>query len=252
MAAQMSDPGDKAGWMFRGGHADLAEVGARRVAGGIQLPAGGDPGHGLLDLAEDLDFVRADHGQIEQVLLNLINNAGDAISGTGSITITTAAAGDHVQVTISDTGRGMTADEQAKLAAEEGRARFRNIWIVVISLFVTVIGITNSMLMSVTERFREIGTMKCLGALSAFVRQMFLLESSLVGLVGAVALGLVEPALLLPLVVGGRVSDPLGLRVDGRARHVRRRPLPYPARRRQIGVCRVHRQAAGRSHRPGR
>ena len=83
--------------------------------------------------------------------------------------------------------RDLRADEQEKLAADAIKARFRNIWIVVIALFVTVIGITNSMLMAVTERFREIGTMKCLGALSLFVRHMFLIESSLVGLVGSIA-----------------------------------------------------------------
>ncbi|MDA1044888.1 MAG: FtsX-like permease family protein [Verrucomicrobia bacterium] len=83
--------------------------------------------------------------------------------------------------------RELRPDEVEKAASETRKAQFRNIWIVVIALFVTVIGITNSMLMSVTERFREIGTMKCLGALSLFVRHMFLIESSLVGLVGSVA-----------------------------------------------------------------
>jgi hypothetical protein len=81
--------------------------------------------------------------------------------------------------------RELRPDEVAKVATEQRKEGFRNVWIVVIALFVTVIGIANSMLMSVTERFREIGTMKCLGALSAFVRQMFLIESSLIGLVGA-------------------------------------------------------------------
>lgn len=83
--------------------------------------------------------------------------------------------------------RELRPDEVAKATIEQRKEGFRNIWIVVIALFVTVIGIANSMLMSVTERFREIGTMKCLGALSAFVRQMFLIESSLIGLVGAFA-----------------------------------------------------------------
>lgn len=83
--------------------------------------------------------------------------------------------------------RELRPDEVAKAAVEQRKEGFRNIWIVVIALFVTVIGIANSMLMSVTERFREIGTMKCLGALSAFVRQMFLIESSLIGLVGSFA-----------------------------------------------------------------
>jgi hypothetical protein len=83
--------------------------------------------------------------------------------------------------------RELRPDEVEKAAAELRKAGFRNIWIVTIALFVTVIGIANSMLMSVTERFREIGTMKCLGALSAFVRQMFLIESMLIGMVGSFA-----------------------------------------------------------------
>ena len=87
--------------------------------------------------------------------------------------------------------RELRPDEVAKAAVERLKDGFRNVWIVVIALFVTVIGIANSMLMSVTERFREIGTMKCLGALSGFVRQMFLIESSLIGLVGAIVGALV-------------------------------------------------------------
>jgi hypothetical protein len=101
--------------------------------------------------------------------------------------------------------RELRPDEIAKAAVEQRKAGFRNIWIVVIALFVTVIGIANSMLMSVTERFREIGTMKCLGALSAFVRQMFLIESSLIGLAGASAgavLGVVFSAFAYSLTYG--------------------------------------------------
>ena len=41
----------------------------------------------------------------------------------------------------------------------------KDIWLIIMSLIVCVVGIANSMLMAVTERFREIGTMKCLGAL---------------------------------------------------------------------------------------
>ena len=80
--------------------------------------------------------------------------------------------------------RELKPDEIAKRHQQEQQERYRNIWILVISLLVTVMGITNAMLMSVTERFREIGTMKCLGALSSFVRSLFLLESSFIGLVG--------------------------------------------------------------------
>ncbi len=61
----------------------------------------------------------------------------------------------------------------------------RQAWLVTISLLVCVIGIANAMLMSVTERYKEIGTMKCLGALDLFVIELFLLESGLQGFVGS-------------------------------------------------------------------
>lgn len=60
-------------------------------------------------------------------------------------------------------------------------------WIVILSLTVCVVGIVNAQLMAVTERFREIGTMKCLGALNSFILRLFLLEAGMQGLVGAAA-----------------------------------------------------------------
>ncbi|HEX8551704.1 MAG TPA: FtsX-like permease family protein [Abditibacteriaceae bacterium] len=62
----------------------------------------------------------------------------------------------------------------------------KNTWLVVMSLLVSAVGITNSMLMSVTERYKEIGTMKCLGALDNFIVKLFLLESGLLGFFGSV------------------------------------------------------------------
>ena len=60
-------------------------------------------------------------------------------------------------------------------------------WLIVMALLTCTVGIANAMLMSVTERFREIGTMKCLGAEDAVVVKLFLIESSLMGMVGSVA-----------------------------------------------------------------
>lgn len=62
----------------------------------------------------------------------------------------------------------------------------RKLWLVSLSLLVCIVGITNAMLMSVTERFREIGTMKCLGALDRFVVRLFLIESSFQGAIGSI------------------------------------------------------------------
>jgi len=81
--------------------------------------------------------------------------------------------------------RELRDDEIADAADQKRQQQFRSGWIITISLLVTVMGIANAMLMSVTERFREIGTMKCLGALSSFIRRIFLIESSLIGITGA-------------------------------------------------------------------
>jgi putative ABC transport system permease protein len=69
-------------------------------------------------------------------------------------------------------GRGFTSEAQST-------------WLVVMSLLVCAVGITNAMLMSVTERFREIGTMKCLGALDRYIVEMFLLEALFQGFAGS-------------------------------------------------------------------
>jgi hypothetical protein len=58
-------------------------------------------------------------------------------------------------------------------------------WIVILSLLVCVVGIVNAQLMAVTERFREIGTMKCLGALDRFILRLFFLEAGIQGIIGA-------------------------------------------------------------------
>ena len=101
---------------------------------------------------------------------------------------------------------GTETKEQIDKTARQARAdRFRNWWIVTISLLVTVFGVANALLMSVTERFREIGTMKCLGALSSFIRRLFLIESSLIGLAGSIV-GVILGA-LLPLVAYGFVYE---------------------------------------------
>jgi putative ABC transport system permease protein len=60
-------------------------------------------------------------------------------------------------------------------------------WIIILSMMVCVVGIVNAQLMAVTERFREIGTMKCLGALDRFILKLFLLEAGIQGLAGAFA-----------------------------------------------------------------
>lgn len=55
-----------------------------------------------------------------------------------------------------------------------------------ISLFVAAIGITNTMIMSIYERTREIGVMKVLGCKLGNIRAVFLMEAGLIGFMGGV------------------------------------------------------------------
>ena len=65
-------------------------------------------------------------------------------------------------------------------------ALHRQQWLAIMALMVCAVGITNSMLMSVTERFKEIGTMKCLGALDRFVVTLFFIEAGLMGITASI------------------------------------------------------------------
>jgi nitrogen-specific signal transduction histidine kinase/CheY-like chemotaxis protein len=83
-----------------------------------------------IELAPDLWSVRADAGQLEQILLNLAVNARDAMPTGGRLTISTrnvvldgehvrvmseAQPGPHVLLSVSDTGTGMTEQVKARI-----------------------------------------------------------------------------------------------------------------------------------------
>ena len=55
-----------------------------------------------------------------------------------------------------------------------------------ISFIVAAIGITNTMIMSIYERTREIGVMKVIGASIADIQRLFLVEAGLIGLMGGI------------------------------------------------------------------
>jgi putative ABC transport system permease protein len=80
--------------------------------------------------------------------------------------------------------------------------------IAAISLLVGGIGVMNIMLVSVTERVREIGLRKALGATPAAIRRQFLIEASLLGVAGGIVGSLigVVGALVLPSMIDQPVS----------------------------------------------
>ena len=123
--------------------------------------------------------------------------------------------------------------------------------IAVIALLVGGIGVMNIMLVSVTERIREIGVRKAIGARPRLIRRQFLVESAMLGLAGGllgVALGVVG-AVVVPEVTDARVelSVPASHRRDRRGDRHRDdlRRLPRVAR----GPPRADRRAAERVNR---
>ena len=67
---------------------------------------------------------------------------------------------------------------------ETGRLSEKTLWLIFVSFLVCVVGIANAMLMSVLERFKEIATMKCLGARNQTIAFLFVTESTIMGVIG--------------------------------------------------------------------
>ncbi|RKP53044.1 ABC transporter permease [Cohnella endophytica] len=82
-----------------------------------------------------------------------------------------------------------------------------------IAVLIASIGIFNTMTMAVTERAQDIGIMKAIGAHPNSIRRIFLLESSMIGLLGA-AIGTIVAYIIsvavnigLPIIIRGFMDE---------------------------------------------
>jgi len=62
-----------------------------------------------------LPLVECNPSQLNQVFLNLINNAAQAIPGEGTVTVRSAVEGERVRVDVSDTGTGIPTEVQPRI-----------------------------------------------------------------------------------------------------------------------------------------
>ncbi len=67
------------------------------------------------DLAADLPFVACDASQIQQIVINLLMNAAEAMPDGGAVTVRTRAAGDQVVLEVSDRGVGIPEHLQGRV-----------------------------------------------------------------------------------------------------------------------------------------
>ncbi|MGH7143823.1 MAG: ABC transporter permease [Planctomycetota bacterium] len=71
-------------------------------------------------------------------------------------------------------------------------------WII-IAILIAAAGIANAILMSVTERIQEIGTLKCLGARNRHIVRLFLIETLCLGFLGGFVGAVLGPFLAMAL-----------------------------------------------------
>ncbi|WP_165776428.1 ABC transporter permease [Candidatus Nitrosotalea bavarica] len=120
------------------------------------------------------------------------------------ITATTPDDVDTVQQEITSMfGKTLGATTPKALMAVRQQAASGNaafiLMVGIIALVVGAVGIVTTLYNSVTERIREIGTMKAIGAQNAEILALFLVEAALIGIIGAssgMAIGMVAGVLL--------------------------------------------------------
>ena len=109
------------------------------------------------------------------------------------------------RVQVEETTLARLLPLEAGTEAGENGIQERMLWLILVSMVVCAVGIANAMLMSVTERFREIATLKCLGALDGTIMGMCVIEATLLGVTGGAA-----GALAGTLLGVGRMSVTFG------------------------------------------
>ncbi|MHC5053647.1 MAG: ABC transporter permease [Planctomycetota bacterium] len=105
----------------------------------------------------------------------------------------------HIRAVLEKAGI-FASDAESKKYQED-----RNTWLMGLSCLLCLVVITNTMLMSVGERVKGIGTLKCLGALDGFIVRLIMLESVFIGIVGSLA-GALLGYLLTVLQVGASLE----------------------------------------------
>ncbi|MFJ8063479.1 ABC transporter permease [Psychrobacillus sp. NPDC096426] len=87
------------------------------------------------------------------------------------------------------------------------------IFVGTIAVLIASIGIFNTMTMAVTERTREIGVLKAIGASPKLIQRLFLMESAWIGVIGTVLAVIISYAVsylanwILPMVVGAALGE---------------------------------------------
>ena len=147
-----------------------------------------DPGRSSLPWSEalrmSLQSIRLRLGRLSVVLIG-IALAISFVTGLSYIQLMTDAL--HEMYRDSGGGGNLPAANPMQLGWK------------IIAILIAAAGIANAVLMSVTERIQEIGTLKCLGARNRHIIKLFMVETLCLGFFGGLAGGILGPFLAMGL-----------------------------------------------------
>ncbi len=138
---------------------------------------------------------------------------GSTTTGAAATTRPAGGASGGISEEAQSIYRQQTAADAMRLRILEGYPGRdqpnRTPWLVGTAFLVCLAGVSNAMLVSVLERFREIATMKCRGAMDGFIGMIFMAEASIIGLIGGLAGGILGILAAIARVAWALTSDGL-------------------------------------------
>jgi len=84
----------------------LALTGRQLRSGGVEI---------VRRLADDLSLIQGAPQDLQQVILNLVLNASEAMPGGGTLTVSSQNEDEHAVISVRDTGAGITEENQRRI-----------------------------------------------------------------------------------------------------------------------------------------
>jgi ABC-type lipoprotein release transport system permease subunit len=206
---------------------DLVVARSCRITGVLKDEEGGNRLRGIMpvpDIYLPMQAARSwkdEHSDtLSRVALRLARKKG-SVGEQEQVSYTTAVLRVDDPVVLSDVRRRLNALGFASFSFIDEFKQVQTTFLVInsalgllggISLLIASLGITNTMLMSILERTREIGIMKAIGAKEREIKRIFFIEAAVIGLAGG-TLGVLLACGLE--VLGNRLVNKLILETRG-------------------------------------